>query len=158
IATVPANQTSFVDMKVEMREYFYRVRAFSVNPPDTSLSNVGRARIGPVVIDYLQGFPPQPADLRANGSAEFVDNSARRNNHFSQAGSVFSTMRVNVVTWTNPFFIRLHEGTQPNPADGLTFTLQNDPRGPAALGGGGGSLGYEGIVNSVAIKFDVYNN
>src|SRR5262249_29156956 len=53
-------------------------------------------------------------------------------------------------------WIRLHEGTQPNIADGLTFTLQANS--PTALGGTGGALGYAGIRNSVAIKFDVFNN
>src|SRR5262249_50937349 len=48
------------------------------------------------------------------------------------------------------------EGTQPNPADGFTFIIETN--GPTALGGGGGSLGYQGIPNSVAIKFDVFDN
>src|SRR5262249_58468837 len=52
--------------------------------------------------------------------------------------------------------IRLHEGTQPNPADGLTFTLQAN--NPSALGGGGGGLGYQGLGNSVAVKFDIWQN
>ena len=44
-----------------------------------------------------------------------------------------------------------------NPAaDGFTFTIQNVD--PAAVGGIGGYLGYEGIGDSVAIKFDLYKN
>src|SRR5262249_39825577 len=51
----------------------------------------------------------------------------------------------------------LHEGTQPNPADGFTFIIQSVS--PTALGAGGGGLGYQNIgVNSVAVKFDVFNN
>jgi LysM repeat protein len=43
-------------------------------------------------------------------------------------------------------------------ADGMTFTIQNDPKAIWALGDGGGGLGYQGIQNSVALKFDIYNN
>jgi hypothetical protein len=45
-------------------------------------------------------------------------------------------------------------------ADGITFCVQNDPRGVTALGGGGGSLGYggnNGIINSAAVCVDLFN-
>jgi hypothetical protein len=38
----------------------------------------------------------------------------------------------------------------------LTFTIQGND--PTALGGSGGALGYGGIANSVAIKFDLFDN
>jgi hypothetical protein len=41
-------------------------------------------------------------------------------------------------------------------ADGMTFAIQGN--NIWALGDGGGGLGYEGIANSVAVKFDLYNN
>jgi sugar lactone lactonase YvrE len=40
--------------------------------------------------------------------------------------------------------------------DGMTFAIQGN--GTGALGGGGGDLGYGGIPNSVALKFDLYDN
>ena len=42
-------------------------------------------------------------------------------------------------------------------ADGSTFCIQNSPEGTAAIGGGGGSLGYTGIPNSAALALDLYN-
>ena len=51
-----------------------------------------------------------------------------------------------------------HRG-QASGGAGLTFTIQNDPRGPNALGGAGSSqLGYRGIENSVAVEFDTLEN
>jgi hypothetical protein len=41
-------------------------------------------------------------------------------------------------------------------ADGMTFTIQG--QGATALGGTGASLGYQGINDSVAVKFDLYSN
>jgi Bacterial lectin len=44
------------------------------------------------------------------------------------------------------------------PADGMTFTIQNDPRGNSALGGGGGSMGYTGIKSSAGVVFNVWGD
>jgi len=60
-------------------------------------------------------------------------------------------------------------------ADGLAFVIQNDPNPTSALGYGGGNMGYSGapvtpcttnagctmvggIVDSIALEFDTYNN
>ena len=52
--------------------------------------------------------------------------------------------------------VRLHEGTQPDYADGITFVIQADS--PTELGQGTGGMGYQGIGNSIAIKLDPFQN
>jgi hypothetical protein len=167
IATVPASQTAFTDNNsgagLAFGTYTYRVTAFSVFPEgnDSAASNVAKSTIGPINIDHgaptgVPGFTDH-SDLQGNGSAQFTnENLLRLNNDFGQAASAFTVQRVGIRGFSTTFQIRLHEGTQPNPADGLTFTIQTNS--PTALGGAGGALGYQGIGNSVAIKFDVFNN
>src|SRR5262249_35199018 len=124
-------------------------------------SNVAKATIGPITITHFvspgnPGFTDH-SDMVANGSAQFTtENLLRLNNNFGQAGSALELQRVGIRGFTTSFQVRLHEGTQPNPADGFTFTIEANS--PTALGGGGGALGYQGIPNSVAIKFDVFDN
>jgi hypothetical protein len=72
--------------------------------------------------------------------------------NYGEARSAWFATEVPVGTFTTDFTFQ-----QVNPnADGMTFTIQG--QGPAALGASGGSLGYQGIPNSVAVKFDLYNN
>src|SRR5262249_54432146 len=139
--------------------YVYRVRAFNTNPDSESVSNTASAVVGPIDIEFP--FPDgiqNTNGLQLNGSALFSadEHILRLNNDFSQAGSVFTTNKVSASQWNTTFWVRLHEGTQPNPADGFTFTIQANS--PTALGAGGGALGYQGIPRSVAIKFDVFQN
>jgi hypothetical protein len=168
IATgLPGNQLSYTDrdpiLVSNPGQYFYRVRAFT-NPAGTTfaLSNVVAVRVGAgsAVIDYFNGFPsppaPPPPDLQANGSAQFAETTARLTNANNQAGSVFSVNEENILNWNTTFRVRLHEGTQPNYADGFAFVIQ--AFSSLALGQGGGGLGYQGIPNSVCVKFDTFNN
>ena len=52
----------------------------------------------------------------------------------------------------------LNENPVDNPADGIAFVLQNDPRGVTAVGDGGFGRGYQNIQDSVAVLFDVWGN
>ncbi len=123
------------------------------------LGFVGAAR----GVDYSGGFT-DTSGLTANGSALFVDGVARlTTGDFFEAGSIFTDEPVDITSFTNSFTFQIQPGTFPL-ADGITFIVQGDS--PTELGPGGGGLGYgpdfpgpdRGIRNSVAVKFDVYDN
>jgi hypothetical protein len=173
IASVDASQTSFMDMGLANGTYTYHVTGFSVFtsgplPNDSADSNVAKATLGPVTISHVDPTDPNgilakpgffdSSDMQANGSALFStdEHLLRLTKDFGQAGSAFTLQKVADRQFTTTFDIRVHEGSQPNPADGLTFTLQGN--NPGALGGGGGSLGYQGIGNSVAVMFKIWQN
>ena len=114
-------------------------------------------------IDFSNGFSSVKG-LTLNGSATNSDDSRLQltTGATYQAGSVFANTPVNVQSFATDFTFQL-SGTLPL-ADGITFTLQSNA--PTALGPFGGGLGYgpslpsggHGILNSVAVKFDVYGN
>jgi hypothetical protein len=158
---LPGNQLSYTDSDPLLAQnpgvYFYRVRAF-VNSSGTQFadSNIVAAKIGPgsQTIDYSQPpfFPANPPDLQANGDAQFAETTARLTHQNNVAGSVFSVSEKSVLKFDDTFTVRLHEGTQPSYANGFAFVIQ--AISSSALGLGGQGLGYQGIANSVAIKFD----
>ncbi len=81
----------------------------------------------------------------------------------SQVGSAWFNVKQPVAGgFTTTFTFQItHAGF---PADGLAFVIHNElPDGPtyggtAAIGGGGGGIGYDGIYNSLAVEFDTYLN
>ncbi len=101
---------------------------------------------------FGNGFA-SPSGLDGNGSV-FVAGSRLRltDGGTGEASSVFTTSSVDASQFATTFTFQL---TNAN-ADGFTFTLQG--RDSGQLGAGGGGLGYQGIGNSVAIKFDLFNN
>jgi hypothetical protein len=160
IAMVPAVQTSYTDAGLAPGQYAYRIHAFNVSPDGESLSNVQGTWVGPT-IDHstpaLAGFA-NATDLTVNGSA-FVSPSehvVRLTSANNQAGSIFSNTRFTVGDFTTMFDVRLHEGTQPNYADGFAFVLQANS--PTALGQPAEGIGYRGIGNSVAVVFSTFQH
>ncbi len=101
---------------------------------------------------FFGGFGGAP-NLTLNGSA-FVDGFRLHltDGRVNERGSCFANTPVAVTQFQTQFTFRLTEGTLPG-GEGFTFTLQGAD--PHALGDGGGSLGYGGLGNSVAIKFDL---
>jgi uncharacterized repeat protein (TIGR01451 family) len=89
-----------------------------------------------------------------NGSANIL----RLNpDQTSQVGAAWFNIKQPVANgFTTTFTFQItHAGF---PADGIAFVIQNAPAGVAALGGGGGNIGYNGIPNSLAVEFDTYAN
>jgi len=94
----------------------------------------------PTTIDYSMGFANH-ANLVNNGSALFTNTVARlTDGQNNQAGSIFTNAKFDITRFTTSFTFVL-TGTNPI-ADGITFTIENDPAGAAALGFSGGGVGY----------------
>jgi len=73
-----------------------------------------------------------------------------------QAGSVFSTVRVNAGTFSTYFSFRFTGcGGTGAGADGLVFVIQSIAND---LGASGGGMGYNSIGKSVGVEFDIYDN
>ncbi len=104
--------------------------------------------------DFLNGFTS--AGLTFNGSAVLNGTSLElTNGNGNEAGSAFFNTPVNSQFFTSDFTFQLVNAS----ADGFTICIQN--QAATALGSAGGDLGYggpPGIGDSVAIKFDLYNN
>ncbi len=104
-------------------------------------------------IDFSQGFAAANGPMQFNGSTDLDDFRLQlTDGGLGEAGSAFYATPVNIQQFSTQFTFQLSNPS----ADGITFTIQNN--GPTALGGIGGGLGYARIPNSVAIKFDLYNN
>src|SRR5207237_7025825 len=107
-------------------------------------------------VNHQTGFAGQ-SDLTFNGNASVQGTRAQLTPAVNgQAGSFFTTVEVPISQFTTTFVF--HElGAAGNEADGIGFCIQS--AGPTALGGGGGSMGYQGMAGtSVFIKFDNYPN
>ncbi|XVU23807.1 L-type lectin-domain containing protein [Actinoplanes sp. CA-054009] len=115
------------------------------------------------MIDY-ETFKGASSTLDRNGSADLIWSSGSRVDQrvlrltaggYKQMGSAWSTRKLDVTrSFESNFRAYLHHG-EPG-ADGVAFVVQS--KGPRALGGWGGGLGYRGIKPSVAIEFDTWQN
>jgi hypothetical protein len=74
----------------------------------------------------------------------------------TEAGSMFTKTKVTDTSFTTTFTFQNHSVT--GSGDSLLFVLQNDPRGVAAVGRAGGGGGYDGIANSIGVKFDFFSH
>jgi len=102
-------------------------------------------------INYGTGFTAP--GLQLNGSSALNGTRLRlTNGGGSEAASAFYTTPVSTTSFTTEFTFQLTSAS----ADGFAFVIQNV--GTTALGASGGSLGYQGINNSIAVKFDLYDN
>jgi hypothetical protein len=108
--------------------------------------------------NYGSGFTA--SGLTLNGNAAINGNRLRlTDGGTNEASSAFFTTPVNIQSFTNDFSFQLTSAT----ADGFIFCIQGNS--PTALGQNGAKLGYAfgkagtgGIGNSVAVKFDIFNN
>jgi hypothetical protein len=106
-----------------------------------------------IYINYASGkFTPTSLYLN-NGPTVTTDGLLRLTDGGSgESRSAWFTTEVPVQKFTTDFTFQQLNAT----ADGMTFAIQG--QGAGALGYSGSGLGYQSIPNSVALKFDLYNN
>ena len=134
----------------------------------------------------LAGLPPVPARANISGfgttGTGFTLNQGQSSDGLSVSGNVatltngsgsegnslFDTTKQTITAFNVSFTYqdKGSNGVSGSTADGFTFTLQNDTRGAAAVGGTGNSLGYAAaggttthaaVTPSVAVGFNIYN-
>jgi Legume lectin domain/Chitobiase/beta-hexosaminidase C-terminal domain len=121
---------------------------------------------GNPTINFSNGFSTSASSMTFNGSTDLDDTRLQLSNGgTNEANSAWYNTPVNIQSFTTNFTMQISNAG----GDGMTFTIQN--AGLTAVGPYGGGLGYgpdtpggasnngnTPIGNSVAIKFDLYNN
>ena len=138
-------------------------------------ANYQIAATGSPIINFPSGFANAANLVSVNGSARFSGSSIQLTDGGQESSSAWYMAPVNVSKFTTNFTIQL---TNPS-ANGMTFSIQNQPQtsidksilyvsgGPHALANNGVGLGYAGttngyggqetgLLNSIAVKFDLY--
>jgi hypothetical protein len=157
--------------------YYFRVRAHNSFGYSgyTNVSGATTPAAGPHSIDYSSGFTTANTTPTASqGGLTF--NGGTQAQLVPGNGRLQLTSGVNgqdrSAYYTNPQADPAHQGKQyivgfsttftynmsggaGNPADGITFVIQNS--GLTALGGAGGGLGYAGITPSFAFSINLYS-
>ena len=105
--------------------------------------------IGATGIDFSEGFASTEGIIILNGSAGLDDSRLQMTNGGqNEASSAWYYQPVNVQAFDTIFTFQLS-----NPGDnGITFAIQGNSN--SSLGASGSGLGYQGISNSLAVKFD----
>jgi hypothetical protein len=100
---------------------------------------------------YSAGF--SGFNLSLNGGASINGTNLQLTDGIGhESRSAYYTASMNIQSFTTSFnFQQLNAN-----GDGMTFTIQR--AGMSSVGSNGGGLGYAGIKNSIAIKFDLYSN
>jgi hypothetical protein len=152
IATAGTNATSFAVTGLQLSTvYTFRVRGFNARGNSgysAPVSAATPAGVGTGGLDFSSGFA-STAGLRLNGVATSSGSNLQLTDGTKkQVGSAFGTSAVAISRFTTQFNFQVTA----NEMGGFTFTIQG--AGPGALGSGGLGLGYAGLNNSLAIKFD----
>ena len=95
-----------------------------------------------------------------NGSARAISTTEIQltRTTYNEVGTAMSRVRIDFAQ-DFTFDYQLNFGSiDASGADGIAFLFHNDPAGELATGATGGGLGVLGIRNSIAIKFDTWNN
>lgn len=116
---------------------FSDLSAFQQNGSTASIADPVTDDLGRKVLRLTNGL--------SQGGSAFLTNQINLSNNTSF--STFFTFRI-----SNPLGISDGDGQG---ADGLVFVVQTLSN---TAGGIGGGIGYQGIVNSVGVEFDTWNN
>ena len=95
------------------------------------------------------------SQIATNGSANVTGGALQLVSGGSgQGGTGWYPTKLSVSEFSTDFNFQLPTSA----ADGLTFTIQNDPAATTALGGNASGLGYQTVSHSVAVAFNFYES
>jgi len=141
-----------------------------------ALAMVGFGTARPAQAVILSGFnnfslntfgTPLGGSINTPTDTQLTLTTATTNGTGQQGTSSFYTSQLATGAFTASFVYTMTPGTgyYQEPANGFTFTIQNDPRGSAGVGTSGAGIGYGDVygldaqlVNSVAVEFDIYTD
>jgi uncharacterized repeat protein (TIGR01451 family) len=128
------------------------------NPANNSATDTNTITVvSTPAINFPTTFTGAAAQFSFNGTPAAIaaGKLLLTNGGTGQATSAYFKTAVNVASFNTQFNFQINGGTATQ-ADGMTFVLQNT--GLTAVGAAGGGLGYNSILKSIAVKFDLFNS